>query len=88
MTADKWSLFEDLSMINVYAVIPHLITLSNSANASTINMKKGDAHINKKKKEIWDVLMKKRPLKAKIKHRIRRGFIPLFTQITDHGKGI
>ena len=87
MTADKWSLFEDYSLLKVEAVIPAPIELGTSALLSTINQKKGDKKINKTKKEIWGTLMKKRPLMVKIKHRIRRGLTPLFNPITDQGKG-
>ncbi|WP_380183603.1 glycosyltransferase family 25 protein [Kalamiella sp. sgz302252] len=87
MTADKWSLFEDYSLLTVNAVVPAPVELSASASVSTINVKKGDNSINRKKVAIWNTLMENRPLKVKIKHRIRRGLIPLIHRIVDQGKG-
>ena len=87
MTADKWSLFEVLSLIKVHSVVPHPVILSEESTISTINTVKGDDEINLKKKQIWDILMKRRPLLAKLKHRYRRAITPIFHKITDQGKG-
>jgi glycosyl transferase family 25 len=87
MTADKWTLFEELSFLRVYSVIPHPVALSDESNDSTINMNKGNSDFNKKKRKIWQQLMSKRPIKAKIKHRYRRAIVPLFNKIVDQGKG-
>ncbi len=87
MTADKWTFFEELSLLTVYSVIPHPVSLSEESNSSTININKGNSDLDRQKKEIWQELMLKRPLKAKIKHRYRRAVVPLFHKITDQGKG-
>lgn len=87
MTADKWSLFEDLSWIDVKSIIPHPVSLSDDASESTINTSKNDKEIDNKKKEIWETLMKRRPVLAKLKHRYRRAISPIFNKIIDQGKG-
>lgn len=87
MVADKWGLFEDLSLITVYSVVPHPVTLSEEAETSTINIPEEAQNIHKKKKELWRSLMSKRPLTAKIKHRYRRGILPLFNKVINQGKG-
>lgn len=87
MTADKWNLFEDYSLLKAYAVIPAPVELSPSASVSTINTKKGDTNINSKKKSIWNAIMKDRPLKVKMKNRIRRGLAPLIYPVVNQGKG-
>ncbi|MEW5562162.1 glycosyltransferase family 25 protein [Enterobacter asburiae] len=87
MTADKWSLFEDLSLIDVSSVIPHPVDLSNDAIKSTINTSKGDTSIDKAKQEIWDILMQERSILAKFKHRYRRAITPIFHKIVNQGKG-
>ncbi|CAK9885539.1 MAG: hypothetical protein XXXJIFNMEKO3_01939 [Candidatus Erwinia impunctatus] len=86
MTADKWMLFADYTSLRVDAVIPAPIKLAPSASDSTINAKKDDIITKKTKKEIWQKLMKKRPLIAKIREKIRRGLHPLFNKIVDQGK--
>ncbi|EKK5420052.1 glycosyltransferase family 25 protein [Enterobacter hormaechei] len=87
MTSDKWSLFEDLSMAKIYSVIPYPVRLSEEAETSTINQSKGDAEINLKKKQIWELLMQQRPLRAKIRHRYRRAITPLLHKVVNQGKG-
>ncbi|MEI2267167.1 glycosyltransferase family 25 protein [Erwinia sp. CGal63] len=87
MTADKWSLFEDYSLLKVYAIVPAPVELSPNASVSTINTKKGDTNIDSKKKSIWNAIMKDRPLKVKIKNRIRRGLAPLIYSVVNQGKG-
>lgn len=87
MTADKWSLFEDLSMAKIYSVIPYPVRLSEEAETSTINQSKGDSEINLKKKHIWELLMQQRPLRAKIRHRYRRAITPLLHKVVNQGKG-
>lgn len=87
MTADKWSLFEDLSMAKIYSVIPYPVLLSEEAETSTINQSKGDSEINSKKKHIWELLMQQRPLRAKIRHRYRRAITPLLHKVVNQGKG-
>lgn len=87
MTADKWSLFEDYSLLNVKAVIPAPVELSSAAAISTINGNKGDGEIDRKKQHIWKTIMESRPVKVKIKHRIRRGLAPLLHSVVNQGKG-
>lgn len=87
MVADKWSFFEDLSLLNVHSVVPHPVSLSSESNVSTINSIKGNDDINRKKKEIWNYIMQQRSFKAKIKHKYRRAIVPLFNTIINQGKG-
>ena len=87
MVSDKWSLFEELALANIYSVIPFPVKLSDEANSSTINQSKGDSQINEKKKEIWGILMNKRPLVAKLRHRYRRAITPILHKIINQGKG-
>lgn len=87
MVSDKWSLFEDLSLAKIYSLVPYPVRLSEDANTSTINESKGDAVLDAKKKQIWDALMQKRPLAAKLRHRHRRAISPLFNKIINQGKG-
>lgn len=87
MVSDKWSLFEDLSLAKIYSTVPFPVRLSEEANASTINVSKGEATLDAKKKEIWELLMRERPLAAKLRHRYRRAITPLFNPIINQGKG-
>jgi glycosyl transferase family 25 len=87
MVADKWSLFEDMSLLDIYSIIPHPVSLSSEAQNSTINTNKGDPGIEMKKKELWNKLMASRSLKTKLKHRYRRAVVPLLNKIIDQGKG-
>ncbi|WP_353416946.1 glycosyltransferase family 25 protein [Enterobacter hormaechei] len=87
MVADKWSLFEDLSLAKIHSIVPYPVRLSEEANVSTINESKGDAMLDAKKKKIWNLLMRERPLAAKLRHRYRRAITPLLNQIIDQGKG-
>ncbi|HBU6130109.1 glycosyltransferase family 25 protein [Enterobacter sp. 168J2] len=87
MVSDKWSLFEDLSLAKIHALVPYPVRLSEEANDSTINESKGDALLDAKKKKIWNSLMQERPLAAKLRHRYRRAITPLFNKIINQGKG-
>ncbi|EOZ9389390.1 glycosyltransferase family 25 protein [Enterobacter cancerogenus] len=87
MTSDKWSLFEDLSMARIYSLLPYPVRLSEEAETSTINESKGDSELNLKKKQIWNLLMRQRPLRAKIRHRYRRAITPLLHETVNQGKG-
>ncbi|WP_449543510.1 glycosyltransferase family 25 protein [Enterobacter ludwigii] len=87
MTADKWSLFEDLSMISVYSVMPTPVHLSDESKASTINVFEDGLAIHKEKKRIWEQLMLCRPLKAKLKNKYRRALAPIFGKVINQGKG-
>ena len=87
MVSDKWTLFEDLSLAKIHSIVPFPVRLSEEANASTINESKGDAALDAKKKEIWELLMRERPLAAKLRHRYRRAITPLFNPIINQGKG-
>lgn len=87
MTADKWTLFEELSLLKTYCVIPHPVHLSEEASSSTINCHKGNDQLNSKKKEIWKQLMSKHSFRTKLKHRYRRAIVPIFNKIVDQGKG-
>ncbi len=87
IVADKWGLFEDMSLVKVYSVIPHPVQLSEEAKISTINIPAEAQAIHKKKKEIWDLLMSRRAIKTKIKHKYRRTILPLFSKVTNQGKG-
>ncbi|WP_345828583.1 glycosyltransferase family 25 protein [Erwinia sp. HDF1-3R] len=87
MTSDKWSLFEDYSLVNIEAIIPEPVTLGENAKTSTINHSKCDDDILKVKKETWEKLMKKRPVRVRVKHRLRRAITPIFNKIIDQKKG-
>ncbi len=87
MTADKWTLFEELSLLKTYCIIPHPVHLSDESISSTINYSKGNDALNRRKKETWGQLMSKRSLKTKLKHRYRRAIVPIFNKIVDQGKG-
>lgn len=88
MVADKWALFEDYSWVRVQAVVPAPIILNDNAINSTINESKDDNEHNHKKKIIWRQLMAQRPLKVKIKHRLRRALIPLFYKVINEKKKV
>lgn len=87
MVADKWSLFEDMSIVNVFNIIPHPISLSENAQKSTINTNKANNNFDEFKKVMWEILMDKRPIKAKFNHKFRRAITPLFKEIVNQGKG-
>lgn len=87
IVADKWGLFEDMSLVDVYSVVPHPVHLSDEAKNSTINIPEEAQAIHKKKKELWDLLMSRRTLKTKIKHKYRRAILPLFSKVVNQGKG-
>ena len=87
MVADKWAFFEDSSVAHICCIAPAPVILSEQANVSTINSKKGDPETDKRKKSIWNKIMKNRPLLTKLKHRYRRAIVPLFNKITVQGKG-
>lgn len=83
MVADKWSLFEDFSAIKVFAVYPEPVVLTELAQESTIIVETIDTAITERKQKIWRELMSRRPLQAKVKHRLRRIFTPLFNEIIN-----
>lgn len=87
IVADKWGLFEDMSLVEVYSVVPHPINLSDEAKNSTINIPEDAQAIHIKKKKIWNLLMSRRTLKTKIKHKYRRAFLPIFNKVVNQGKG-
>jgi glycosyl transferase family 25 len=87
MVSDKWSLFQDYGWINVKAVIPAPVTLCPASSESTINSRKGCVEIADKKRALWNALMKQRPLKVKLKSRLRRALVPLIYGVTDQKKG-
>lgn len=67
MVADRWHLFNEYSICNVYAVIPPVIVHSELACASTICTSSENASLTQVKDQIWDKLRKKRPLSIKLK---------------------
>ena len=87
MVADKWMLFEELSMVKVFSVVPHPVELSTEAGNSTINAQKGDLELNLHKKLIWNRLMAQRSVKAKLREKYRRAIVPIFNKVIDQGKG-
>lgn len=87
IVADKWGLFEDMSLVDVYSVVPHPVHLSDEAKNSTINIPDDAQAIHKQKKELWKLLMSRRTLKTKIKHKYRRAILPIFNTVTNQGKG-
>ncbi|WP_130835226.1 glycosyltransferase family 25 protein [[Erwinia] mediterraneensis] len=87
ITADKWNLFEDLSLIKVEAVIPAPVNLGQAASKSTINAQKEDPQLQFRKRKIWNQLMKARPFRAKLKNKLRRSIYPIFNRVVDQGKG-
>lgn len=87
IVADKWGLFEDMSLVDVYSVVPHPVLLSAEAKNSTINVTEDAQSIHKQKKELWDLLMTRRTLKTKIKHKYRRAILPIFNKVVNQGKG-
>lgn len=87
IVADKWGLFEDMSLVDVYSVVPHPVLLSAEAKNSTINVTEDAQSIHKQKKELWDLLMTRRTLKTKIKHKYRRAILPIFSKVVNQGKG-
>lgn len=87
MVADKWSLFEDYGWVNVNAVVPAPVTLSSASTDSTINSQKGNEEVAYKKRALWSSLMQQRPLKVKIRSRLKRALIPLIYGVTDQKKG-
>lgn len=87
MVADKWSLFEDYGWLKVNAVVPAPVTLGPASSDSTINSQKGNEKVNQKKKALWKSLMQQRPLKVKIRSRLKRALVPLIYGVTDQKKG-
>ncbi|MGH2303434.1 glycosyltransferase family 25 protein [Enterobacter hormaechei] len=87
IVADKWALFEDMSLVDVYSVVPHPVHLSDEAKSSTINIPEDAQAIHKKKKELWNLLMSRRTLKTKLKHKYRRAILPIFSKVVNQGKG-
>ena len=87
MTADKWSLFEDMSLIKVFSIIPHPIHLSDESKKSTINVSIEKSTLHNMKKETWGKIMSNRTIGTKIKHRFRRAITPIFNKIVNQGKG-
>ncbi len=88
MVADKWSLFEEYAKVKVLAVHPAAILLSGHATVSTINPANNPCAISAKKKKVWGELMALKPLKVKLKHKIRKLIIPLFSEIIDLKKPV
>ena len=87
IVADKWGLFEDMSVVEVYSVVPHPVHLSEEAQNSTINIPEDSQTIHLRKKELWNLLMSRRTFKTKIKHKYRRAILPLFNKVINQGKG-
>lgn len=87
IVADKWGLFEDMSLVDVYSVVPHPVILSDEAKNSTINITEDSQAIHKQKKELWNTLMSRRTLKTKVKHKYRRAILPIFNKVVNQGKG-
>ena len=87
IVSDKWGLFEDMSLVEVYSVVPHPVHLSDEAKNSTINVPQDAHEIHIKKKKIWNELMASRTFKTKIKHKFRRAILPLFSKVINQGKG-
>ncbi|WP_449543336.1 glycosyltransferase family 25 protein [Enterobacter ludwigii] len=87
IVADKWGLFEDMSLVEVYSVVPHPVHLSEEAQNSTINIPEDSQTIHLRKKELWNLLMSRRTFKTKIKHKYRRAILPLFNKVINQGKG-
>ncbi|MEG5839030.1 glycosyltransferase family 25 protein [Enterobacter mori] len=87
IVADKWGLFDDMSLVDVYSIVPHPVLLSDEAKKSTINVSEDVQIIHEKKKQLWDLLMSRRTLKTKIKHKYRRAILPIFSKVVNQGKG-
>ena len=83
MVADKWSLFEDYSAIKVFCIYPEPVVLTDYSHDSTIIVESINEEVLSRKENIWRELMSHRPLKVKIKHRLRRILTPLLNQVID-----
>ncbi len=84
MEADKWKIFREYSIANLYAALPTVIYHSKLSKTSIINEQKTDINTLKLKKLTEEKLHKKRPLKIKLKRMlwmlIKRPFMDIIKQ--------
>lgn len=83
ITADKWAVFDDYSFISVSAVVPPPISLTDDSLNSTIVEAEDTREFIEHRKIMWKKVMDKRPLSVKLKHRVKRIFLPMFYKIID-----
>lgn len=81
ITADKWAVFEDYSFIKVQAVFPPPVTLAEEALVSTIVEDVDTQLFKNERQQAWQKIMRRRPLKVKLKSRLKRIFLPIFYKI-------
>lgn len=87
MVADKWCLFEEYGAMKLLAVHPAPVLLHEVAQQTTIQHFNDVAQHNQQKRDIWALLMARRPFRVRLRHRYRRAVLPLLYRIVDVKSG-
>lgn len=83
MVADKWCLFEEYGAMKLLAVHPAPVLLHALSQQTTIQQIKDFTQHHQRKRDIWKMLMAKRPLRVRLCHRYRRAVLPLLHRIVE-----